>query len=171
MGTSLFNGKEFSKLCLDYLKDVYFPTVLEVERFYYLYSRIVGFNTGKKKGQDVNLQAKAWEKRSRRGLVSRGVRYTRVGCPVEFAVRYCSEKGMYCVRHFFYKHSHEFTQPNEVHFLRSNRNVEDKDVAQVQWLRGAQVHTSRAFEKLVEQAGGRDVVGLSVKDLYTRWTN
>ncbi|KAL6225655.1 hypothetical protein ACLB2K_004504 [Fragaria x ananassa] len=47
------------------------------------------------KGQNVNLQAKAGEKRSRRGLVSRGVRYTRVGCPVEFAVRYCSKKRMY----------------------------------------------------------------------------
>ncbi|KAL6194011.1 hypothetical protein ACLB2K_035095 [Fragaria x ananassa] len=121
MGTCLFNGKEFSKLCLDDLKDVYFPTVLE---------------TGKKKGQDVNLEAKAGEKRSRRGLVSRGVRYTRVGCLVEFAVRYCNEKRMYHVRHFVHKHSHELGQPNKVHFLRSNRNVEDRDAAQVQWLRG-----------------------------------
>ncbi|KAL6189124.1 hypothetical protein ACLB2K_040514 [Fragaria x ananassa] len=180
MRTGLFNGKEFSKLCLDDLKDVYFPTVLEAEQFYYLYSRIVRFSvrrsmremdengrvirrrwvcskerkspgqTRKKKGQDVNLQAKAWEKSSRKGLMSKGVRYTRVGCPVEFAVRYCSEKGMYRVRHFVHKHSHELAQPNEVHFLRSNRNVEDRDVAQVLWLRGAQVHTSRAFEKLVE---------------------
>ncbi|KAL6133786.1 hypothetical protein ACLB2K_066020 [Fragaria x ananassa] len=124
--------------------------------------------TGKKKGQDVNLQAKAWEKRSRRGLVSRGVRYTIVGYPVEFAVRYYSEKGMYRVRHFVHKHSHELAQPNEVHFLRSNRNIEDRDVAQVQWLCGAQVHTSRAFEKLVEQVGGRDVVGFTVKDLYNK---
>ncbi|KAL6124641.1 hypothetical protein ACLB2K_077153 [Fragaria x ananassa] len=106
MGTGLFNGKKFSKLCLDDLKDVYFPTVLEVERFYYLYLRIVGFSVRrsrremdengrvirrcwvcskegksagqieKKKGQDVNLQAKAGEKRLRRGLVSRGVRYS-----------------------------------------------------------------------------------------------
>ncbi|KAL6188272.1 hypothetical protein ACLB2K_039665 [Fragaria x ananassa] len=102
------------------------------------------------------------------GLVSRGVRYTRVGCPVEFSVRYCSEKGMYRVRHFVHKHSHELAQPNEVHFLRSNRNVEDRDVAQVQWLCGRQVHTSRAFEKLLEQAGGRDVVGFTVKDLYNK---
>ncbi|KAL6196532.1 hypothetical protein ACLB2K_032147 [Fragaria x ananassa] len=117
MGTGLFNRKEFSKLCLDDLKDVYFLTVLEAERFYYLYSRIVGFSvrrsrremnengqvirrrwvcskegkslgqTEKEKGQDVNLQAKAGEKRSRRGLVSKGVRYTRVGCSVEFAMR------------------------------------------------------------------------------------
>ncbi|KAL6199347.1 hypothetical protein ACLB2K_029131 [Fragaria x ananassa] len=160
----VFNGKEFSKLCLDDLKDVYFPTVLEAEWFYYLYSRIVGFSvrrsrremdengrvirrrwvcfkerkspgqTGKKKGQDVKLQAKARDKRSRRGLMSRGVRYTRVGCPVEFAVRNCSEKGMY----------------------------------RVQWLRGARVHTSRTVEKLVEQAGGCDVVGFTVKDLYNK---
>ncbi|KAL6208506.1 hypothetical protein ACLB2K_019455 [Fragaria x ananassa] len=105
MGTSLFNGKEFSKLCLDDLKDVYFPTVLEAERFYCLYSRSVGFNirrsrseideNGKvirrrwvcskegkspgqteKEGSGCDLQAKAGEKRSRRGLVSRGVRYS-----------------------------------------------------------------------------------------------
>ncbi|KAL6124652.1 hypothetical protein ACLB2K_077164 [Fragaria x ananassa] len=122
----------------------------------------------KKKGQDVNLQAKAGEKRSRRGLVSRGVRYTKVACPVEFAVRYCSEKGMYRVRHFIDKHSHELAQSNEVHFLLSNRNVEDRDVTQVQWLSGAQVHTSRAFEKLVNQAGGRDVVRFTINDLYNK---
>ncbi|KAL6202080.1 hypothetical protein ACLB2K_025791 [Fragaria x ananassa] len=44
MGIGLFNGKEFSILCLDDLKDVYFPTVLEAEWLYYLYSRIVEFN-------------------------------------------------------------------------------------------------------------------------------
>ncbi|KAL6210469.1 hypothetical protein ACLB2K_015701 [Fragaria x ananassa] len=44
MGTGLFNRKEFSKLCLDDLKDVYFPTVLDAELFYYLYSRIFGFS-------------------------------------------------------------------------------------------------------------------------------
>ncbi|KAL6222776.1 hypothetical protein ACLB2K_006167 [Fragaria x ananassa] len=75
---------------------------------------------------------------------------------------------MYHVIHFVHQHSHELTQPNEVHFLWSNRNIEDIDVAQVQWLCGAQVHTSRAFEKLVKQAGGREVVGFTIKDLYNK---
>ena len=35
-------------------------------------------------------------------------------------------------------------------------------------LRGAQVHTNTAFEKLVEQGGGCDVVGFTVKDLYNK---
>ncbi|KAL6185796.1 hypothetical protein ACLB2K_041922 [Fragaria x ananassa] len=57
MGTGLFNGKEFSKLCLDDLKDVYFPTILEAEQFYYLYSRIVGLNVRRsRKEMDENGQ-------------------------------------------------------------------------------------------------------------------
>ncbi|KAL6210470.1 hypothetical protein ACLB2K_015702 [Fragaria x ananassa] len=35
-------------------------------------------------------------------------------------------------------------------------------------LRGAQVHTNKAFEKLVEQGGGCDVVGFTIKDLYNK---
>ncbi|XP_040369927.1 protein FAR1-RELATED SEQUENCE 5-like isoform X2 [Rosa chinensis] len=187
---------------MDDMMGVYFPTVEEAEKFYSLYSRILGFSVRrdrlqkegnglvvrrqwvcskqglasikcrKQKGVDKNKTANnekiGEQKKSRRNIIPRGVRYTRVNCPVSFSVRYCKDKELYRVTKFVQEHNHDLAKSHEVQFLRSNRRVEDKDVAQVECLRRAQVHTSRAYEQLVEQAGGHDGVGFLMKDLYNK---
>ncbi|XP_024169330.1 uncharacterized protein LOC112175817 [Rosa chinensis] len=41
------NGKDYSNLNMDDMKDVVFSSVCEAEKFYHLYSRVIGFSTRK----------------------------------------------------------------------------------------------------------------------------
>ncbi|XP_062028647.1 protein FAR1-RELATED SEQUENCE 5-like [Rosa rugosa] len=184
-GAAQLNGKHFEDLTMDDMKAVYFPTVQEAEKFLSLYSRILGFSirrdrlqkegndmvvrrqwvcskqglasmkSSKHKGVDKNKFTKhqtiGEQKKSRRNIVPSGRRYTRVNCQAAFSVRYCKERELYRVTKFIHEHNHELAMSHEVECLRR-----------------AQVYTSRAYEHLVEQAGGHDGVGFIIKDLYNK---
>lgn len=122
--------------------------------------------TPKSVKRSANEQTQFEKKKHRKFSVGRGIRYTRVFCPAAFTIRYSRERGEYYVSKFVTHHNHELAMPGEVQFLRSHRAVKEHDIAQLEALRGAQVHTSRAYEYLVHQAGGYQYVGFTMKDLY-----
>ncbi|KAK9932449.1 hypothetical protein M0R45_019687 [Rubus argutus] len=109
---------------------------------------------GKQMGSETKNNKKMNRKQQHKYVAPKGTRYTRVCYPAAFTVIYSKERGVYHVSKFVAEHNHELALPEEVQFLRSHRLVKDHDIAQVQSLRGAQVHTSRAYEFLVDQAAG-----------------
>ncbi|KAK9938900.1 hypothetical protein M0R45_015612 [Rubus argutus] len=167
-----FNGKNIKKLSMKDFESVDFATVDEAEKLYTYYSHVVGFSTRRYKldrDRDGVVIRRGWAQQ--KYAAPRGTRYTRVCCPAAFTVRYSKERDVYYVSKFVSQHNHELATPEEVQFLRSHRLVKDHDIAQVQSLRGAQVHTSRAYEYLVDQAGGYQFVGFCMKDLYNKLGN
>ncbi|XP_050387196.1 protein FAR1-RELATED SEQUENCE 5-like [Argentina anserina] len=100
--------------------------------------------------------------------VGRDRRYSRTGCKCFMAIKLLKEKGKYQVTRFLTTHNHGLADIFERHFLRSNRKVTMQDILEVEALGDANVHTSAAFNYLVQQSGGREFVGFMLKDLYNK---
>ncbi|KAK9912106.1 hypothetical protein M0R45_035980 [Rubus argutus] len=95
-------------------------------------------------------------------------RITRENCPTSLTVRLYTERGVYYVSEFVTVHNHELTIANHRQFLRSHRKVNESDVATVNSLRRVSVRTCYAYQFLVQQAGGYEFVGFTLKDLYNK---
>lgn len=108
------------------------------------------------------------ETKRRNHMLRRGYRQTRCRCTAKFVVKWCLRRKKYFVWEFVTLHNHDLCRPNEVHFLRSHRKVEDHDLAQVQSLNEVQVPISRAYEFLSYQAGGYNNMRFMLKDLYNK---
>ncbi|KAL6137485.1 hypothetical protein ACLB2K_062777 [Fragaria x ananassa] len=108
------------------------------------------------------------ETKRRNHMLRRGYRQTRCSCTAKFVVKWCLRRKKYFVWEFVTLHNHDLCRPNEVHFLRSHRKVEDHDLAQVQSLNEVQVPISRAYEFLSYQAGGYNNMRFMLKDLYNK---
>ena len=93
-------------------------------------------------------------------------RESRDNCPAKLTVRRCKTRGVYYVAEFITEHSHSLTRPEHRHFEKSHRHVRESDLAQVNAFRKVSVRTCRAYEYLVDQAGGYEFVGFTLKDLY-----
>ncbi|CAI0546333.1 unnamed protein product [Linum tenue] len=119
------------------LKEVTFDSVDEADNFYNNYSK--------------KREAKA---------------VTRFGCLASFKVKFDKKDGKYKVEEFVSEHNHDRVGPEQVQFLRSHRSLNEGDKAQVESLRGVGVKPSQIMDLRVNEVGGYDNVGFTLKDLY-----
>ncbi|CAL1359326.1 unnamed protein product [Linum trigynum] len=160
------------------LKEVTFDSVDEAENFYNNYSKYMGFGV-RKRDRKVNKYGK-WT--SRKWVCCKGVRteenvnrenrkreakaVTRFRCLASFKVKFDKKDGKYKVEEFVSEHNHDRVGPEQVQFLRSHRSLKEGDKAQVESLRGVGVKPSQIMDLRVNEVGGYDNVGFTLKDLY-----
>ncbi|KAK3218662.1 hypothetical protein Dsin_012632 [Dipteronia sinensis] len=90
---------------------------------------------------------------------------TREGCHAAFKVHFEINNVVWVVKEFVTQHTHNLVQPNHIHFLRSHRNVQDSEIAQLKSWRSVGVKTAQVIDHLVDQAGSYSNVGHMKKDL------
>lgn len=179
--SSHHNGISYRNLTMEDLTEKEFKTVDEAETFYNEYSAAFGFGTrrhGIHRDRKDNITSRSWvcSKQGTRGAKwlnkenrkRSPKKVTRENCPANFAVRFCKEKGAFVVTRLNNNHSHILATQDEVPFIRSHRHVTDADMAVVISMRKVAVKTSRAYDYLVDKAGGHKHVGFTAKDLYNK---
>ncbi|KAK9911236.1 hypothetical protein M0R45_035157 [Rubus argutus] len=85
---------------------------------------------------------------------------TRENCNAALCVHFSSTTGAYNVTEFSIPHSHGLVPPQQVHFIRSHREVNEADLEQVMAMRRASIPTSRAYSYIINKMGGYQVGGL-----------
>ncbi|KAK2648471.1 hypothetical protein Ddye_015960 [Dipteronia dyeriana] len=83
---------------------------------------------------------------------------TRDGCRAAFKINFDKEKMLWVVTEFVTMHSHKLSPSNHSQFLRSQRNVKDCNVAQVQSLKSVRVKTSQVMDHQLYQSGCIDEI-------------
>lgn len=79
----------------------------------------------------------------------------------------CKTRGVYYASKFVTEHNHDLGRWEHVRFLRSRRCVMDHDIAKLTAMRKVSISTCQANNLLVNQAGGYDYLGFTLKDLYS----
>ncbi|XP_028087091.1 protein FAR1-RELATED SEQUENCE 5-like [Camellia sinensis] len=94
---------------------------------------------------------------------------TRVGCKAQFRIWYdleAGEGGKYVVTHFIADHNNELAEQHCVMYLRSHRDLNSVDKAQVMAMRNVGVKTSQIMDYMVNQSGCYENVGFICTDLH-----
>ncbi|XP_024164242.1 protein FAR1-RELATED SEQUENCE 5-like [Rosa chinensis] len=181
-----YKGKKYEDLQFSDFNGILFRSVDDVERFYAYHSIAKGFSVRKSKSDkdrdgDILRRSLCCSKEgwhtvnnpnkhtkvygSAPSQVTNNVqpaikrKVTRCGCPARLTVIRCKIQ-------FDTDHNHVLVPKEMVHFLRSNRMVGEHAYAQVSSLKKVSVLTCRAYDLLVDQAGGYTYVGFKLKDLY-----
>ncbi|KAK3211765.1 hypothetical protein Dsin_016471 [Dipteronia sinensis] len=90
---------------------------------------------------------------------------TQEGCHAAFKVHFERNNAIWVVKEFVTQHTHNLVPPNHIHFLRSHRNVQDSEIAQLKSWRSVGVKTAQVMDHFVDQAGSYSNVGHMKKDL------
>ncbi|KAK3222460.1 hypothetical protein Dsin_009485 [Dipteronia sinensis] len=173
---------EFTSLQPDDVIGKKFASIEDAESFYNNYSKFVGFSTRndeKRHDKQSVITIRRWVC-SKQGY--RAQKYidrsdkkreptcqTREGCHAAFIVHFERNNAVWVAKEFVTQYTHNLVPPNHIHFLRSHRNVQDSEIAQLKSWRSVGVKTAQVMDHHVDQAGSYSNVGHTKKDLQNRF--
>ncbi|KAB1209865.1 Protein FAR1-RELATED SEQUENCE 5 [Morella rubra] len=146
--------------------------------FYNSYARRVGFSTrvsssrrSRRDGAIIQRQfvcAKEGfrnlnEKRTKDREIKRPRTITRVGCKASLSVK-MQDSGKWVVSGFVREHNHELVPPDQVHCLRSHRQISGPAKTLIDTLQAAGMGPRRIMSALVKEYGGISKVGFTEVD-------
>ncbi|KAM1031524.1 hypothetical protein ACFX2C_035300 [Malus domestica] len=143
--------------------------------FYNSYARRVGFSTrvsssrrSRRDGAIIQRQfvcAKEGfrnlnEKRTKDREIKRPRTITRVGCKASLSVK-MQDSGKWVVSGFVKEHNHELVPPDQVHCLRSHRQISGPAKTLIDTLQAAGMGPRRIMSALIKEYGGISKVGFT----------
>lgn len=146
--------------------------------FYNSYARRVGFSTrvsssrrSRRDGAIIQRQfvcAKEGfrnmnEKRTKDREIKRPRIVTRVGCKASLSVK-MQDSGKWVVSGFVREHNHELVPPDQVHCLRSHRQISGPAKTLIDTLQAAGMGPRRIMSALIKEYGGASKVGFTEVD-------
>ncbi|XVE49642.1 hypothetical protein DITRI_Ditri01bG0098000 [Diplodiscus trichospermus] len=146
--------------------------------FYNSYARRVGFSTrvsssrrSRRDGAIIQRQfvcAKEGfrnlnEKRTKDREIKRPRTITRVGCKASLSVK-MQDSGKWIVSGFVREHNHELVPPDQVHCLRSHRQISGPAKTLIDTLQAAGMGPRRIMSALIKEYGGISKVGFTEVD-------
>ncbi|KAG6589080.1 Protein FAR1-RELATED SEQUENCE 5, partial [Cucurbita argyrosperma subsp. sororia] len=146
--------------------------------FYNSYARRVGFSTrvsssrrSRRDGAIIQRQfvcAKEGfrnmnEKRTKDREIKRPRTVTRVGCKASLSVK-MHDSGKWVVSCFVREHNHELVPPDQVHCLRSHRQISGPAKTLIDTLQAAGMGPRRIMSALIKEYGGISKVGFTEVD-------
>ncbi|KAJ4846616.1 hypothetical protein Tsubulata_014626, partial [Turnera subulata] len=146
--------------------------------FYNSYARRVGFSTrvsssrrSRRDGAIIQRQfvcAKEGfrnlnEKRTKDREIKRPRTITRVGCKASLSVK-MHDSGKWLVSGFVREHNHELVPPDQVHCLRSHRQISGPAKTLIDTLQAAGMGPRRIMSALIKEYGGISKVGFTEVD-------
>ncbi|KAE9606427.1 putative transcription factor FAR family [Lupinus albus] len=146
--------------------------------FYNSYARRVGFSTrvsssrrSRRDGAIIQRQfvcAKEGfrnlnEKRTKDREIKRPRTITRVGCKASLSVK-MQDSGKWVVSGFVREHNHELVPPDQVHCLRSHRQISGAAKTLIDTLQAAGMGPRRIMSALIKEYGGISKVGFTEVD-------
>uniref|UniRef100_A0A2P2IVI3 Protein FAR1-RELATED SEQUENCE n=1 Tax=Rhizophora mucronata TaxID=61149 RepID=A0A2P2IVI3_RHIMU len=146
--------------------------------FYNSYARRVGFSTrvsssrrSRRDGAIIQRQfvcAKEGfrnlnEKRTKDREIKRPRTITRVGCKASLSVK-MQDSGKWVVSGFIREHNHELVPPDQVHCLRSHRQISGPAKTLIDTLQAAGMGPRRIMSALIKEYGGISKVGFTEVD-------
>ncbi|KAG7539711.1 Zinc finger SWIM-type [Arabidopsis thaliana x Arabidopsis arenosa] len=146
--------------------------------FYNSYARRIGFSTrvsssrrSRRDGAIIQRQfvcAKEGfrnmnEKRTKDREIKRPRTITRVGCKASLSVK-MQDSGKWLVSGFVKDHNHELVPPDQVHCLRSHRQISGPAKTLIDTLQAAGMGPRRIMSALIKEYGGISKVGFTEVD-------
>ncbi|EPS62805.1 hypothetical protein M569_11983, partial [Genlisea aurea] len=146
--------------------------------FYNLYARRVGFSTrvssSRRSRRDGAIIQRSFvcakegfrnlnEKRTKDREIKRPRTVTRVGCKASLSVK-IQDSGKWMVSGFVKEHNHELVPPDQVHRLRSHRQISGPAKTLIDTLQAAGMGPRRIMSVLIKEYGGISKVGFTEVD-------
>lgn len=146
--------------------------------FYNSYARRVGFSTrvssSRRSRKDGAIIQRSFvcakegfrnlnEKRTKNREIKRPRTVTRVGCKASLSVK-IQESGKWVVSSFIKVHNHELVPPDQVHCLRSHRQISGPAKTLIDTLQAAGMGPRRIMSVLIKEYGGINKVGFTEVD-------
>lgn len=146
--------------------------------FYNSYARRVGFSTrvssSRRSRKDGAIIQRSFvcakegfrnlnEKRTKDREIKRPRTVTRVGCKASLSVK-IQESGKWLVSGFIKEHNHELVPPDQVHCLRSHRQISGPAKTLIDTLQAAGMGPRRIMSVLIKEYGGISKVGFTEVD-------
>ncbi|KAL3622860.1 Protein FAR1-RELATED SEQUENCE 5 [Castilleja foliolosa] len=146
--------------------------------FYNSYARRVGFSTrvssSRRSRKDGAIIQRSFvcakegfrnlnEKRSKDREIKRPRIVTRVGCKASLSVK-IQDSGKWFVSGFVKQHNHELVTPDQVHCLRSHRQISGPAKMLIDTLQAAGMGPRRIMSVLIKEYGGISKVGFTEVD-------
>ncbi|KAD4982200.1 hypothetical protein E3N88_18871 [Mikania micrantha] len=146
--------------------------------FYNSYARRVGFSTrvssSRRSRKDGAIIQRSFvcakegfrnlnEKRTKYREIKRPRTVTRVGCKASMSVKF-QESGKWIVSTFVKEHNHELVPPDQVHCLRSHRQISGPAKTLIDTLQAAGMGPRRIMSALIKEYGGISNVGFTEVD-------
>ncbi|XP_018477030.2 protein FAR1-RELATED SEQUENCE 5 [Raphanus sativus] len=156
-----------------------FESEESAKAFYNSYARRVGFSTrvsssrrSRRDGAIIQRQfvcAKEGfrnmnEKRTKDREIKRPRTVTRVGCKASLSVKMHDSSGKWIVSGFVKEHNHELVPPDQVHCLRSHRQISGPAKTLIDTLQAAGMGPRRIMSALIKEYGGISKVGFTEVD-------
>lgn len=154
--------------------DVYFNEDVAID-YYKCYAHTVGFsvrkdrrqvwkNTNLTKFRDLVCSKSGW-KRGEEIKKMKNTIATRSGCTSMIRL-FVAEDGKCTVRLFTEAHTHDLVPREMSHLLRSNRFLSKEHGQQIMNMDSSGIGVARSFPYLCKEAGGRENIHLSKRQLY-----
>ncbi|CAN4112643.1 unnamed protein product [Withania somnifera] len=146
--------------------------------FYNSYARRVGFSTrvssSRRSRKDGAIIQRSFvcakegfrnlnEKRTKDREIKRPRTITRVGCKAALSVK-IQDSGKWVVSNFVKDHNHELVPPDQVHCLRSHRQISGPAKTLIDTLQAAGMGPRRIMSALIKEYGGISKVGFTEVD-------
>ncbi|KAK3021504.1 hypothetical protein RJ639_046415, partial [Escallonia herrerae] len=146
--------------------------------FYNSYARRVGFSTrvssSRRSRKDGAIIQRSFvcakegfrnlnEKRTKDREIKRPRTITRVGCKASLSVK-IQDSGQWAVSSFIKGHNHELVPPDQVHCLRSHRQISGPAKTLIDTLQAAGMGPRRIMSALIKEYGGISKVGFTEVD-------
>lgn len=156
-----------------------FESEESAKAFYNSYARRIGFSTrvsssrrSRRDGAIIQRQfvcAKEGfrnmnEKRTKDREIKRPRTITRVGCKASLSVKMHDSSGKWAVSGFVKEHNHELVPPDQVHCLRSHRQISGPAKTLIDTLQAAGMGPRRIMSALIKEYGGISKVGFTEVD-------
>ncbi|XP_028064185.1 protein FAR1-RELATED SEQUENCE 5-like isoform X1 [Camellia sinensis] len=147
--------------------------------FYNSYGRRVGFSTrvssSRRSRKDGAIIQRSFvcakegfrnlnEKRTKDREIKRPRTITRVGCKASLSVKIQDSSGKWVVSGFVKEHNHELVPPDQVHCLRSHRQISGPAKTLIDTLQAAGMGPRRIMSVLIKEYGGISKVGFTEVD-------
>ncbi|KAL7115932.1 hypothetical protein ACP275_04G212000 [Erythranthe tilingii] len=155
-----------------------FESEESAKAFYNSYARRVGFSTrvssSRRSRKDGAIIQRSFvcakegfrnlnEKRTKDREIKRPRTVTRVGCKASLSVK-IQDSGKWVVSGFVREHNHELVPPDQVHCLRSHRQISGPAKTLIDTLQAAGMGPRRIMSVLVKEYGGISKVGFTEVD-------
>ncbi|XP_060168761.1 protein FAR1-RELATED SEQUENCE 5 isoform X3 [Lycium barbarum] len=147
--------------------------------FYNSYARRVGFSTrvssSRRSRKDGAIIQRSFvcakegfrnlnEKRTKDREIKRPRTITRVGCKAALSVKIHDSSGKWLVSNFVKDHNHDLVPPDQVHCLRSHRQISGPAKTLIDTLQAAGMGPRRIMSALIKEYGGISKVGFTEVD-------
>ncbi|GFS37678.1 FAR1-related sequence 5 [Actinidia rufa] len=140
---------------LEPYENMEFESEEAAKAFYNSYARRVGFSTRRTKDREI--------KRPRT--------ITRVGCKASLSVKIQDSSGKWVVSGFVKEHNHELVPPDQVHCLRSHRQISGPAKTLIDTLQAAGMGPRKIMSALIKEYGGISKVGFTENEGKTPMIN